>query len=78
VSRPSRLFIVLTVVIIAGLGVAAYLVNFPIVWIAVVGALVMVGLVWRISRPKHAQLSTPNAPTDSNVSPRKPESALGA
>lgn len=76
--RPSRLFIVLTFVIVVSLGLAAYLINFPVVWIAVGGALVMLGLAWRVGRPKQPHQSTANEPSDNNVTQQKPESALGA
>ncbi|MEW5918778.1 MAG: hypothetical protein AB1762_20420 [Gemmatimonadota bacterium] len=76
--RPSRLFIVLTFVIVVSLGLAAYLINFPVVWIAVGGTLVMLGLAWRVGRPKQPHQSTTNEPSDSNVTQQKPESALGA
>jgi hypothetical protein len=53
--RPARTFIILAVTIVIGLGIAAYLINFPVRWIVVGEVLAMLGIAWRVSRLKQPQ-----------------------
>jgi hypothetical protein len=53
--RPARTFITLSVTIVLGLGIAAYLINFPVRWIVVGEVLAMLGIAWRVSRRKQPQ-----------------------
>jgi hypothetical protein len=54
-KRPTRVVLILTVLIVVGLAVAAYYVNLPIGWIIGGGALAMLALAWRLSQSKQTQ-----------------------
>jgi len=53
--RPARAFLILALTIMVGLGIAAYLINFPLRWIVVGEVLAILGIAWRASRLKQPQ-----------------------
>lgn len=54
-QHPSRTILLLTVAIVIGLGVAGYLVNFPLRYILVGEAIAFVAILWRASQSKQTQ-----------------------
>ncbi len=54
-QRPARAFLTLAITIVVGLGIAAYLINFPLRWIVVGEVLAMLGIAWRASRLKQPE-----------------------
>lgn len=54
-KRPMRAILALLVIIFLSLGVAAYFVNVPLLWIAVGEVLALLGIAFRASRPRQPQ-----------------------
>ena len=65
--RPARAFLILALTIMVGLGIAAYLINFPLRWIVVGEVLAILGIAWRASRLKQPQ---PVAQGQQDVAPK--------
>lgn len=54
-GRPVRAVLALVTVIVLGLGVGAYLVNVPLLWVAVGEVVALSGIAIGASRTKRAQ-----------------------
>ncbi|MGQ0640415.1 MAG: hypothetical protein ACT4P6_06515 [Gemmatimonadaceae bacterium] len=62
VKRPTRVVLILTALILLGIGVAAYFVNLPLAWIVAGEAVAMLALAWRVSQSKQSQPVAPSEP----------------
>jgi heme A synthase len=60
-ARPARAVLTLVLTIVLGLGVAAYLVNMPVLWIAVVELVALIAIAGLVSRARRAEPVTGGA-----------------
>lgn len=67
--RPRRAIILLSVLILMGAGITAYLVNVPILWIAAFEVVALAGIAVRLSQPRQAH----PAASGRDDSPAKPD-----
>ena len=61
-GRPARAVLALLAVIVLGLGVGAYFVNVPVLWIAVVEVLALIALAFQAMRFRQPQPVTSEPP----------------
>jgi hypothetical protein len=54
-GRPARAVLALVTVIVIGLGVGAYLVNVPLLWVAVGEVVALTGIAFGVTRTKQTQ-----------------------
>jgi hypothetical protein len=54
-KRPLRAILALSVLIVLGLGIAAYLVNLPLLWIAIGEVVALAGIAFRASKANQPQ-----------------------
>ena len=54
-KRPMRAILTLSVIIVLGLGIAAYLVNLPLLWIGIGEVVALAGIGFRATKANQPQ-----------------------